>query len=90
MTAQERMNAEGRTILRVARELRGFLQPQAAGDPEAQSLLDDIATLEDVGRWLAGVVPIDVTHGIPSAGSAAKPSIGTAAPLARPPQEDEK
>ena len=49
----EQTHVEGRTILRVVRELRAFLAEAPADDPEAQSLLRDCDTLERVGNWLA-------------------------------------
>lgn len=76
MTDREQVNAEGRVLLRVAKDMREFLTP-AAHEPEAASLLRDVETVERVGRWLAGVVPIAVTDGIPTAGSTERPSIPT-------------
>lgn len=81
MTDREQMNAQGRTLLRLVQELREWLQP--ISEPEAQSLLTDLDVVERVGRWLAHAVPIQSTTGIPSAGSAARPSMGTARPLDR-------
>lgn len=82
MTSREQTNADGRTILRVAQEFRSFialaLAPEAASDPDTRSLLADIDKLEEVGRWLANAIPIETMDGIPSAGSAQWPSVGTA------------
>jgi hypothetical protein len=49
----EKTHAEGRTLLRVAKELRAFLAEAPTDDPEAQSLLQDCDTLERVGHWLS-------------------------------------
>ncbi len=77
MTSRERTNAEGRALLRVAREFKEFLEP-ISHEPEAASLLVDVRVLESVGMWLAHVVPLDCQQGIPCAWSAELPSMGTA------------
>ena len=79
MTPKEELQSEGRTLLRFARELREWLST-AKGEPEADSMLRDVDVMERVGRWLSSAVPITATDGIPSAGSAALPSIGTCRP----------
>ena len=76
MTPSEQIQAEGRTLLRIARELREFYSP-AKGEPEADSLLRDVDVIERVGCWLSSTVAITATDGIPSAGSVSLPSVGT-------------
>lgn len=76
MTPSEQIQSEGRTLLRVSSELREWLS-SAKGEPEADSLLRDVDVIERVGRWLSSTHSITATDGIPSAGSASMPSIGT-------------
>ena len=69
MNDAEKTHSEGRTILRVAKELRSFLADAPADDRDARSLLRDCDTLDRVGQWLATVTPITFQDGcIPSAG----------------------
>jgi len=63
--AAARLQEQGRTILRVAGELRGYLEARRAAmiqtpgdDPDALALLRDVKVLEEVGSWLASSVPI--------------------------------
>ncbi len=64
----EKTHSEGRTILRVAKELRAFLADAPADDPEAKSLLRDCDTLDRVGIWLSTCSPITFQAGINTAG----------------------
>ena len=60
----EQTHAEGRTILRVAKELRAFLSDAPSEDADAQSLLRDCDTLERVGNWLASTNAVTFGDGI--------------------------
>lgn len=60
----QKTHAEGRTILRVAKELRSFLADVPTDDLEAQSLLLDCDTLERVGNWLASSNAVTFSDGI--------------------------
>jgi hypothetical protein len=63
-TINERLHDDGRTVLRVSRELKEFLCDAPADDKEAQSLLDDCLTLERIGKWLSGTNVINLSGGI--------------------------
>jgi hypothetical protein len=60
----EQTHAEGRTILRVAKELRTFLSDAPTEDADAQSLLRDCDTLERVGNWLVSTNAVTFGDGI--------------------------
>ena len=60
----EQTHAEGRTILRVSRELRSFLADAPADDPEAQSMLRDCDVLDRVGNWLASTNAVTFSDGV--------------------------
>lgn len=60
----EKTHEEGRTILRVAKELRGFLADAPADDLGVKSLLRDCDTLERVGNWLASTNAVTFADGI--------------------------
>ena len=64
----EQSRNEGRTILRVSRELRDFLADAPPDNDQARSLLRDCDTLDRVGQWLATTTPILASAGIPAAG----------------------
>ncbi len=66
----KKTHSEGRTILRVAKELRGFLADAPPDDSEARSLLRDCDTLDRIGHWLATCNPITFQDGIDTAASA--------------------
>jgi hypothetical protein len=66
---------EGQALRRVARELREFLT--GIDEPEAKSQLADVEVIDRVGRWLESTRPIVLTDGIPAAGDASRPSLGT-------------
>jgi len=55
---QERNIQHGLTLVRVARELRGFV----AGEDVPDDLRRDIDILESVGRWLATAQIIETPH----------------------------
>jgi hypothetical protein len=65
-TTNERVNrelrAEGLALCRVARELRDFLR--GINEPEAQSLLLDVDTVERVGSWLQTNSAVTFSGGI--------------------------
>lgn len=60
----EQMHAEGRTILRVSKELRSFLADAPADDPEAQSLLRDCDVLDRVGNCLSSTNAVTFGDGL--------------------------
>ncbi len=60
----EQVHGEGRTILRVSRELRTFLADAPADDVEAQSLLRDCDVLDRVGNWLASTNAVTFGDGL--------------------------
>lgn len=60
----EKTHSEGRTILRVARELRAFLADAPADDADAQSLLRDCDVLDRVGNWLANTNAVTFGDGL--------------------------
>ena len=60
----EQTHAEGRTILRVSKELRSFLADAPTDDPEAQSLLRDCDVLDRVGNWLASTNAVTFGDGV--------------------------
>ena len=66
----EKSRREGRTLLRVAKELRGFLVHAPADDADAQSLLRDCDTLDRVGQWLASTDAVTFSNGFDTAASA--------------------
>lgn len=47
---------QGKALLRIADDLRQFLE--GSFDPDAVTMLEDVKTLEDVGRWLVGTPAI--------------------------------
>ena len=49
----DKIHEQGRTLLRVAREMRGFLANAPKDDPDVRSLLRDCDVLDEVGKWLA-------------------------------------
>ena len=55
----QRTHAEGRAILRVARDLQEFLKDVPIDDPQAASLLRDCEQLERVGKWLANANAVE-------------------------------
>ncbi len=66
----ERSRREGRTLLRVSKELRAFLAEAPANDADAQSLLRDCDTLDRVGQWLASTDAVTFSNGFDTAASA--------------------
>ena len=76
MTPTEQIQLEGRVILRVSHEFREWLS-FAKGEPEADSLLRDFEVIDRIGRRMTNTHMILISDGIPAAGSAALPSIGT-------------
>lgn len=51
----EQMRADGRAILRVAKDMRSFLAGAPSDDADARSILSDCDRLELVGQWLSTV-----------------------------------
>lgn len=74
---------EGVTLIRIAREVRGFIAEAPSDDAEAKSLLNDCDVVERVGRWLSTTTPIDADK-ILAADFVVGPSLGTATPYATP------
>ena len=64
MTFNERLHEEGRTILRVAAELRKFLSDAPTDDPDASSLFLDCKVLDRVGNWLTTNSAVTFADGI--------------------------
>lgn len=63
-SAWQRNQERGAALVRVARDLRGFLADVDPADPDAQALLKDARVVEEVGVWLIGSKPIEATKGI--------------------------
>ncbi len=51
------LREDGRSLLRIAADLKDFIGDHT-GDPDAQAVLRDVATLERIGNWLVLTTPI--------------------------------